>query len=344
MKTHKIIVLIALIATGVSGYSQQIRPPSDTVTDVDAKPMRAGVTAAASAASANYTPAPATAPAQAPGDIELAAIMAASRKSGDEINKLPPPTEAELLAMEAAKPWLKGSEKPTRGEDGRLIYTYGVSMPVIVCKPLFTTDIILQPGEVVLPDGVFTGDTARWITAPGTSGEGQDKESMHILVKPTDVGLTTNLVVMTNRRTYHMTLISRNDADWVPAIGFTYPEESKAKWQAYAARERKEIVQRTIPQTGLDAAHLNFDYSIDGKAPWKPLRVYNDGSKTYIQFAKSLKNTTAPVLFLIDSSKQETLTNYRMVDDTYVVDLVFDKAALITGVGHNQTKIVITKH
>jgi type IV secretion system protein VirB9 len=277
---------------------------------------------------------------QAPGDIELADLLA-SRNNGN-LNQLPPPTEAELRQLEAAKPWLSGSEKPVRGDDGRLMYTYGVSMPVVVCKPMFTTDIMLQAGEVVLADGVQLGDTTRWLSAPGTSGE--KEESTHILIKPTDTGLATNLVIMTNRRTYHLNLISRNDTDWVPSIGFIYPDEAKARWQAFAARERKDIAARTIPQTGLDIARLNFDYAIEGKAPWKPLRVYTDGNKTYIQFAKTLKNTTAPVLFLIDDTNQQTLTNYRIQGDTYVVDLVFTKAVLITGIGKNQSKIEITKN
>jgi type IV secretory pathway VirB9-like protein len=35
--------------------------------------------------------------------------------------------------------------------------------------------------------------------------------------------------------------------------------------------------------------------------------------------------------------------NYRVRGDRYIVDLVFDKAVLISGVGRQQTKVTITR-
>ena len=63
------------------------------------------------------------------------------------------------------------------------------------------TDIALQPGENLV--AVAAGDTVRWVIGDTTSGTGADKRT-HVLVKPFTAGLATNLVITTDRRSYHL--------------------------------------------------------------------------------------------------------------------------------------------
>src|SRR3546814_6127235 len=76
----------------------------------------------------------------------------------------------------------------------------------IYTAPGQVTDIALQEGEeLVGPGPVAAGDTVRWIIGDTLSGAGVSRR-VHILVKPTRPDIMTNLVINTNRRTYHLEL------------------------------------------------------------------------------------------------------------------------------------------
>lgn len=71
--------------------------------------------------------------------------------------------------------------------------------------------------------------------------------------------------------------------------------------------------------TGENVANLHFGFRLSGEDPsWRPLRVYTDGVKTYIQFPRTLSSGTAPALVALDndggwfSSPSEQMVNYRM--------------------------------
>ena len=63
------------------------------------------------------------------------------------------------------------------------------------------TDIALETGERLV--SVSAGDTVRWVVGDTSSGDGKDAQ-VHILVKPIGADLETNLVITTDRRTYHL--------------------------------------------------------------------------------------------------------------------------------------------
>lgn len=75
---------------------------------------------------------------------------------------------------------------------------------------------------------------------------------------------------------------------------------------------------------------------------WKPLRIYNDNERTYIQMPTNMLKGEAPVLLIVRDG-EKTLVNYRLVQDRFIVDTLFDEAILITGVGNNQSKVVIKR-
>jgi type IV secretion system protein VirB9 len=132
-------------------------------------------------------------------------------------------------------------------------------------------------------------------------------------------------------------------------VGFTYPEDTNAKWEALKAREAKEEKEGTIPQTGEYLGDLNFNYDVDGEARWKPVRVYNNGIKTIIQMPGAMEQTEAPVLLVIRSEggvftdEEKDIVNYSVQGDRFIVDTVFDKAVLIAGVGNGQDRVTITR-
>jgi len=213
-----------------------------------------------------------------------------------------------------------------------------------VCAVLQVCDIELQPGEQV--NNLNVGDP-RFTVEPAISGVGAG-EVQHLIIKPLDVGLETSLVVTTNRRTYHLHLRSHR-TEFMPRVGFTYAEDAAAKWDAIKTREVKEKQERTIPKTGEYLGDLSFNYEITGNASWKPVRVYNDGSKTIIQMPTAVSQTEAPTLLVVRkdgglfTDDETVMVNYRVQGDRYVVDTIFEKAILIAGVGNSQDRVTIIK-
>ncbi|GLV28138.1 hypothetical protein TomTYG75_06620 [Sphingobium sp. TomTYG75] len=195
--------------------------------------------------------------------------------------------------------------------------------------PGSVTDIALQPGETLV--AVASGDTTRWVIGDTTSGgegsgDGEAKRT-HILVKPFSAGLTNNLVIMTSRRTYHLRLAS-TAATAMAGISWTYPQDDliALKRQSDAARAAAPVA------SGLNVAQLHFDYAISGDRPrWRPLRAFDDGRQTYIEFPPTLAQGDAPPLFLLSPDGKAELVNYRLHERYYVVDRLFDAAELRLG-------------
>lgn len=263
-------------------------------------------------------------------------------------NPNPTLTPQEKAGIEIGRRWQQDAAlgmKPVPGADGSIRYLFGASEPTIVCAVLQVCDVALQAGEQV--NSINLGDTARWTVEPAITGSG-DQEVQHLIIKPQDVGLDTSLVVTTDRRTYHFRLLSHR-TDYMPFVSFSYPEDAMAKWAAIHKAEIKDKTENTIPSTGEYLGDLHFNYTIEGNASWKPTRVYNDGTKTIIEMPTAMAQQDAPTLLVVrkvgnsyKNSDQE-MVNYRVQSNRYIVDNVFDRAILITGVGHDQAKVVITR-
>ena len=262
-------------------------------------------------------------------------------------NPNPTLTVQEKAALEIAQKWKLGSAtmQPTAGPDGTVRFLHGAQYPSIVCAVLQVCDVELQPGEQV--NSLQLGDTARWVVDPAITGSGA-AEVQHLIIKPLDVGLETSLVVATNRRTYHIRLRSHR-TEYMPRVAFTYNEDNNAKWEELKTRKVKQEQERTIPQTGEVVDELSFAYSITGSAPWKPVRVYNNGVKTTIQMPKAMAQTEAPTLLVVRkeggvlSDEEVVQVNYRLQGDRFIVDTIFDQAVLVAGVGNNQDRVTITR-
>lgn len=250
-------------------------------------------------------------------------------------------TPSEERALRIAREWqAKAATQltPVPGPDGAIQFLYGAVQPSIVCAVMQVTDIELQPGEQI--NNINIGDSARWLVEPAVTGAGV-AEVQHIVIKPMDVGLETSLMVTTNRRTYHFRLRSHR-TQYMPKVSFIYPDTVQQRFMALRDRKEEERKEKIIPETQEYLGNLDFNYNLSGSAPWKPVRVYNDGSKTIIQMPPKMRQTEAPSLLVLNGD-EEVMVNYRLQGDRFIVDQLFDKAMLIAGVGSKQTKIVITR-
>ncbi len=194
----------------------------------------------------------------------------------------------------------------------------------LYAAPERVTDVALQPGETVT--AVAAGDTARWTVGDTTSGSGASRRT-HILVKPFSAGLSTNLVITTDRRVYHLQLESTR-ATAMAALSWTYPQDA-----LIALQGGQDPGGAASPvAAGLAVESLRFGYRISGDdPPWRPLRAFDDGRQTFIEFPATIAQGEAPPLFVLGERGEAELVNYRMAGRYYVVDRLFTRAELRLG-------------
>lgn len=206
----------------------------------------------------------------------------------------------------------------------------------LYAAPEQVTDITLQPGERL--NSVSAGDTVRWVVGDTTSG-GKDGEQVHILVKPIAPNLSTNLVIATDRRAYHLEMRSFRET-YMAAISWTYPQEQLTRRRNENNRMLVEA-SHTIADN-VDPDELRFRYDIEGDKPhWRPVRAFDNGKQVFIQFPENIAQGEAPPLFVLNRKGAPELVNYRMRGNYYVVDRLFTAAELRLGEKPQQTVRII---
>lgn len=189
----------------------------------------------------------------------------------------------------------------------------------IYCQDGFVTDIKFQPGEKVTYVGA--GDTTRWIIDRSSAGAGALRRE-HVYVKPIKRGLSTNIIINTNRRTYQIHAISGNRYN--PMVS----------WVVETGREafRRQVEEREIENLmTVNAMNLHFNYRISERGlSWSPTAVFDDGQKTYLKMKPELRAGVAPV-FMVEEHGKTVLVNYRIVGGYYVVDRIFSRGKLMVG-------------
>ena len=203
----------------------------------------------------------------------------------------------------------------------------------IYAAPGEITDIVLEPGEALAGAGpVAAGDTVRWVIGNTESGSGPS-HCVHILVKPTRPDLRTNLVINTDRRTYHLELRATPQT-YMASVSWRYPQDAllaiRQSAETAAAVDREA---RRDGGEGVDLDHLDFRYRIKGPHPdWRPVQVFDDGRQTFIQFPSNVAQSDLPPLFVIGADgKSAELVNYRVQGQHMVVDRLFQVAELRLG-------------
>ncbi|MGF7213160.1 type IV secretion system protein VirB9 [Skermanella aerolata] len=303
------------------------------------------------------------APATLPGNLPPAAMPGDAGTPGAEVPRHMPPqapvlspqkplTGKQRAGVRMASTWISKTATPTLGEDGTVRFLFGLGEPSIVCAPLMVCDLALEPGEIVQPP-LFLADH-RWSAEPGVSGSG-DSRTTHILLKPSDAGLTTNLVIHTNRRSYSIRLVSRT-RDYMPLVAFDYPADTLARsWQQYAtAMERGTPAEHPSSVCDQPPSIPPGAFAIEGDGVgWKPVQVYGVatpvGQKTCVQFPADIGDRSLPALLALGpgtgwlSGPSMEPVNARFTGGRFIVDGLLDRFALVDGVGSSQLKVIVER-
>lgn len=194
----------------------------------------------------------------------------------------------------------------------------------VIATPGRITDIVLEPGEALVATGpIAAGDTARWIIGNTSSGVGENRR-VHVLVKPTAADLATNLVINTDRRTYHLELRA-SSRTWQAQVSWRYPSVGSVVLVAAPPWPTAPV---------LDLARVNRAYRIEGDHPaWRPVAVFDDGRRTYVEFGPGVVLGDLPPLYRTGpDGKSAELINYHVEGRRIVTDRLIDRAELRLGV------------
>jgi len=201
----------------------------------------------------------------------------------------------------------------------------------VVCQPLFVCDIVLDAGESIL--SMATGDSVRWILSTATSGP--DGNTPHVLVKPTQYRLRTDLIVATTRRVCYAILVSTAH-DEQNFARFYYPITTVALIERNARTKTDASAGPEVNPESLDLA-----YRMHGDRTIMPVRAMNDGAHTYIEMPTGLQNM--PVVFAIGNDGSDTMVNYRFHGRSFIIDGVPSGITLVEGSGRHQRRAIIER-
>ena len=180
----------------------------------------------------------------------------------------------------------------------------------------------------------FLSEWDVWEVAAGVSRQG-GLDVQHFFVKPTLSRLTTSMIIITDRRVYHLMLKSFSDVH-MAMVKWRYPNILPF---TLAGGEIDGINRKTQSVSMVDASMLSFDYkmsySIFKKPVWTPERVYDDGRKTYIILPRIILHMEYPGLF----NKKNERINYRVSENMIIIDSLIEKVTLRLG----KEKVTIQK-
>lgn len=239
--------------------------------------------------------------------------------------------EPSVSAIQAANSQARTFPTPDAYINANLFYDFEAGrLYQVQTSPHFLTTIMLRPGEKLVAKAA--GDTVRWVLGETVQGSGPSQQVV-VLLKPIRGGLRTNLVLTTDQRTYLIEASSHDGGTYTSAVNWNYPQE---QMQALgAARAAEAVKAQTVVAPALAIDQLHFGYTVapvKGKPPrWQPLHVFDDGTRTYIQFPINMAATEAPPLFLVGPGDRAELVNYRYIAGYYVVDRLIDVAELRIG-------------
>jgi type IV secretion system protein VirB9 len=174
------------------------------------------------------------------------------------------------------------------------------------------------------------GDTVGW-TVTNSSVDGVP----HLYIKPVVETSTTNLIVTTEKHSYQLIL---NTSDWYnPMVTWTYEAENMANGLLAQAKENR-LTTGQVATTNI--ASLDFSYHVSGgESSSRPSMVFSDGEKTFIKFDKMVARKY-PLFIKEKGSKDMKITNYKVKDNYFIVEKVFDRAQIRL----SDSEIITIKH
>ena len=178
--------------------------------------------------------------------------------------------------------------------------------------------IEFEEGETV--QTISMGDPTPWITS--VLGN-------KLFLKPIAPYPQTTMTVFTNKRSYYFELdafepqgIDENDIPFF--IKFVYPTSNDKNIVKFNVKTRRDDYPDLT-----DLSKYNFNYEFAGTPTIAPIKVFDDGVFTYMEFRT--ENSEIPAIFAVNDQGYETLVNFRVVDEYLVIEQVGAQFTLRSG-------------
>ncbi|WP_064613476.1 TrbG/VirB9 family P-type conjugative transfer protein [Streptobacillus moniliformis] len=188
----------------------------------------------------------------------------------------------------------------------------------VYTKPNFTTVLKLNADESLVYVG--GGDTENW-QIDETSG-GSDSATF-LFVKPLLKGLRTNLNVITDKRSYFISLESTEN-EFNPYIQWKYPYENNMV-HIKKSREKEKNMEISLGKS----EDIRFGFKYDKNHKLAPEQVFTDKEKTILMLNDKLQE--APVVYVYGEDNALNLVNYRVIGNKIIIDKVVNKFQLVLG-------------
>ena len=205
-----------------------------------------------------------------------------------------------LLLCAATAPAL-AEVRPTPGSGDPRIQTILYDPDQVIqlqVAPGYQLTLEFGPDERI--ENVAVGDSGAWQVTPNKRGD-------HLFIKAAQNGVTTNMTVVTEARTYSFSL--------TPAYGSTpdLPFTVRVRFPPPAVAT-VEPGNGTVPEIGR--------YKFSGARTLRPSAIDDDGIHTYLEWPSG---ATMPAVFAIGSDGRETLVNGMMREHRYVIDSISNR-------------------
>lgn len=176
----------------------------------------------------------------------------------------------------------------------------------VVAAPNRQVTIEFNRDETI--NNVVLGDGTAWQAVPSS-------DSHLLFVKPMQGQLSTNMTVVTTRRTYLFELALQQGTQTPTfTVRFRYPGDSSGAQQSTAV----------AATPNLSAAR----YKLRGDKEIFPSAVGDDGTHIYLQWPPDV---SMPAVFGVDETGNEVLVNGFMRGDFFVIDALYDRLVFRLG-------------
>ena len=215
------------------------------------------------------------------------------------------------------------------------VFPFGHARAYLRCAALKLCQVELQSGEV-LTDDPLAADRERWDVDHTASGN-----TAVVLVKPKECDVSTNLLIVTDRRRYVVDLEApacrgtNPRAEYMVGIRFWYPDDVLHPERAPSALDGMLVDLRSV--------NTDYRWGQSRRVTWTPARIFDDGKRTFIQFGPEARNGEMPVLYaLTDDGTRELVNSVPRPDpngDYLIADRVLKRGVLVLRDGKRERKL-----
>lgn len=186
-------------------------------------------------------------------------------------------------------------------------------------KPKVQATIRFAKDEAI--ENVAIGDSNAWQITP-------NKRANLLFVKPLQARASTNMTVVTNKRTYLFDLVASPTAQPLYVLSFKYPDPPKADPAAQLAQKGVAPAAAEEQAAVTDPALLNFAWQKSGDEELLPENIFDDGEATYLSWPEG---RSVPAILITNAAGTEGPVNFTVRGNTIVVQGVPSQIVLRAG-------------